>query len=135
MPREWLAGKIAAAATSNSNMSDLEAAAKLTAVTAQVAASLEAFHVSREVAQEWSGFLGACELPDGAAAGDGRRVLQKAIESLVAAALRVAAQHDGTSDDKQAGTSSMGQELVLLESKADELRTRLDALASGFIGR
>ncbi len=133
MPREWLAGKLAAAATSNTTMSDPEAAAKLTAVTAQVAASLEAFQLSREVAQEWSAFLGACELLDGAAAGDGRRVLQKAIESLVAAALRVAAQHDGTSDNAQAATSSMGQDLVLLESKADELRTRLDALASSSV--
>ena len=128
VPREWLAGKIAAAADTSAG--DPELAARLAAVAAQVAASLDAFKESPEVKTEWTAFSRACELQHGAAAGDGRRALQKAIDSLVAAALRAAAQRDGASDNSQAAISSMGHELILLEGKTEEVRTRLSAFVA-----
>jgi hypothetical protein len=130
VPREWLAGKIAAAAAADTSASDPELAVRLAAVTAQAAASLDAFKESPEVKTEWTAFSRACELQHGAAAGDGRRALQKAIDSLVAAALRAAAQRDGASDNSQAAISSMGQELVLLEGKTEVVRTRLGAFVA-----
>jgi hypothetical protein len=128
VPREWLAVKIAASA--DRSASDPELAARLAAVAAQVAASLDAFKDSPEVKTEWTAFSRACELQHGAAAGDGRRTLQKAIDSLVAAALRAAAQRDGATDNSQAAICSMGQELVLLEGKTKEVRTRLGAFGT-----